>query len=197
MPLSPSSFSSLLNTNVGMLLITSTSQLFLLVAFLLAVLIAIVARKHEAPAPDDPLSHEKDTAPAIEEQKDSESEMGPSAALTDIDWTAVKQPYDAYLVLDVEATCMPGTDFNYANEIIVSALCRAARHASLTHILFVCIRLSHTCTFICWCRNGPCACSGGSTRTKRARQAGSRSSMSSAPSSSPYGGHSSRPSVPL
>ncbi|KAI0078183.1 hypothetical protein K474DRAFT_967896 [Panus rudis PR-1116 ss-1] len=35
-----------------------------------------------------------------------------------IDRTFVKQPYDAFLVLDVEATCMPGTDFNYPNEII-------------------------------------------------------------------------------
>ncbi|KAI0340609.1 hypothetical protein BDW22DRAFT_1360017 [Trametopsis cervina] len=41
----------------------------------------------------------------------------------EIDWTAVKQPYDAYLVLDVEATCMPGTDFNYANEIIEWPVC--------------------------------------------------------------------------
>ncbi|KAI0685487.1 ribonuclease H-like domain-containing protein [Cytidiella melzeri] len=45
------------------------------------------------------------------------------APLTDIDWTAVKQPYDAYLVLDVEATCMPGTDFGYANEIIEWPVC--------------------------------------------------------------------------
>jgi 3'-5' exoribonuclease 1 len=29
------------------------------------------------------------------------------------------QPYDAFLVLDVEATCLQGTDFNYPNEIIV------------------------------------------------------------------------------
>jgi hypothetical protein len=29
------------------------------------------------------------------------------------------QPYDAFLVLDVEATCQQGTDFNYPNEIIV------------------------------------------------------------------------------
>lgn len=33
----------------------------------------------------------------------------------------VKQPYDAFLVLDVEATCQEGTDFNYPNEIIVSS----------------------------------------------------------------------------
>lgn len=32
----------------------------------------------------------------------------------------VKQPYDAFLVLDVEATCKEGTDFNWPNEIIVS-----------------------------------------------------------------------------
>lgn len=31
-----------------------------------------------------------------------------------------KQPLDAYLVLDVEATCLEGTDFNWPNEIIVS-----------------------------------------------------------------------------
>ncbi|TCD66457.1 hypothetical protein EIP91_001337 [Steccherinum ochraceum] len=35
-----------------------------------------------------------------------------------IDRTFVKQTYEAFLVLDVEATCMPGTDFNYPNEII-------------------------------------------------------------------------------
>ncbi|CAL1704142.1 unnamed protein product [Somion occarium] len=35
-----------------------------------------------------------------------------------IDRTYVKQSHDAFLVLDVEATCMPGTDFNYPNEII-------------------------------------------------------------------------------
>jgi hypothetical protein len=31
-----------------------------------------------------------------------------------------KQPYDAFLVLDVEATCQRGTDFNFPNQIIVS-----------------------------------------------------------------------------
>ena len=37
----------------------------------------------------------------------------------------VKQPYDSFLVLDVEATCQEGTDFNWPNEIIVSepAIC--------------------------------------------------------------------------
>jgi len=32
--------------------------------------------------------------------------------------TRVRQPYDALLVFDVEATCVPGRDFNWANEII-------------------------------------------------------------------------------
>lgn len=31
----------------------------------------------------------------------------------------VKQPYDAFLVLDVEATCFRGTGFDWPNEIIV------------------------------------------------------------------------------
>lgn len=31
----------------------------------------------------------------------------------------VYQPYDAFLVLDVEATCLQGTDFHWPNEIIV------------------------------------------------------------------------------
>jgi len=37
--------------------------------------------------------------------------------------TRVKQPYDALLVLDVEATCKPGTDFQYPNEIIEWPVC--------------------------------------------------------------------------
>jgi hypothetical protein len=31
-----------------------------------------------------------------------------------------KQPFEAFLILDVEATCHRGTDFNFPNEIIVS-----------------------------------------------------------------------------
>ena len=31
-----------------------------------------------------------------------------------------KQPYDAFLVLDVEGTCVEGSGFDYPNEIIVS-----------------------------------------------------------------------------
>ncbi|KAJ6623415.1 ribonuclease H-like domain-containing protein [Mycena sp. CBHHK59/15] len=34
-----------------------------------------------------------------------------------------KQPYDAFLLLDVEATCQQGTNFNYPNEIIEFPVC--------------------------------------------------------------------------
>lgn len=36
-----------------------------------------------------------------------------------IETIGVKQPYDAFLVLDVEATCFQGTGFEWPNEIIV------------------------------------------------------------------------------
>ena len=32
-----------------------------------------------------------------------------------------KQPFEVFLVLDIEGTCDLGTDFNYPNEIIVRA----------------------------------------------------------------------------
>jgi hypothetical protein len=50
----------------------------------------------------------------------------------------VKQPYDAFLVLDVEATCEEGTGFEWPNEIIVrliyawSLLHPVPDHVSLT-----------------------------------------------------------------
>ncbi|PPQ68968.1 hypothetical protein CVT24_000357 [Panaeolus cyanescens] len=37
--------------------------------------------------------------------------------------TLPKQPYDAFLVLDIEGTCKLGTDFNYPNEIIELPVC--------------------------------------------------------------------------
>ena len=45
----------------------------------------------------------------------------------------VKQTVDAFLVLDVEATCKQGTDFDYPNEIIVRS---AAPH--YRRILILC-----------------------------------------------------------
>ena len=43
-------------------------------------------------------------------------------------WTC--QPYDALLVLDVEATCLQGTDFHWPNEIIVSYRIEMRSHRS-------------------------------------------------------------------
>jgi hypothetical protein len=104
--------------------LTTISQL-LLAAVCLALLLAFVPRKQlhkapEAPEADDDLLHAHKQPVKDKDEDKHSSTMAYAAALTDIDWSAVKQPYDAFLVLDVEATCMPGTDFNYANEIIVS-----------------------------------------------------------------------------
>ncbi len=64
-----------------------------------------------------PLSSQRD------EVDPSRDNIDPTAAMQPY------QPYDAFLVLDVEATCQPGTDFDYANEIIVS-LCHSVLRAS-------------------------------------------------------------------
>jgi len=44
------------------------------------------------------------------------SQSSPSSQKQDI---REKQPYEAFLVLDVEATCHEGSDFDWPNEIIV------------------------------------------------------------------------------
>ena len=56
-----------------------------------------------------------DTAPI------SPGDRGLSLSLVDEPNRAIRVPqaYDAFLVLDVEATCLPGTDFHWPNEIIV------------------------------------------------------------------------------
>ena len=46
-------------------------------------------------------------------------------------WTC--QPYDAFLVLDVEATCLQGTDFHWPNEIIVSYRIEIRSHRSVEY----------------------------------------------------------------
>lgn len=43
----------------------------------------------------------------------------------------VKQPYDAFLVLDVEATCFRGTGFEWPNEIIVRRTSTRSHRQSL------------------------------------------------------------------
>lgn len=50
----------------------------------------------------------------------------PAPATLDVDVKdppGTKQPYEAFLVVDFEGTCMLGTDFNYPNEIIVCTMC--------------------------------------------------------------------------
>ncbi|KAJ6547347.1 ribonuclease H-like domain-containing protein [Mycena capillaripes] len=53
----------------------------------------------------------------------------------------VKQPYDAFLLLDVEATCQRGTNFDYPNEIIEFPVClmrwkdRVGGHASQLEVV--------------------------------------------------------------
>lgn len=42
---------------------------------------------------------------------------------TQFEAACVKQPYDAFLVLDVEATCLQGTGFDWPNEIIEWPVC--------------------------------------------------------------------------
>lgn len=51
-------------------------------------------------------------------KKDSPSPTNPASNQP----LRTKQPYEAFLVLDVEATCQLGADFNFPNEIIVCVL---------------------------------------------------------------------------
>ncbi|KAA1471259.1 hypothetical protein DENSPDRAFT_775988 [Dentipellis sp. KUC8613] len=46
-----------------------------------------------------------------------------SAVAPDLASILAQQPYDAFLVLDVEATCLQGTDFQWPNEIIEWPVC--------------------------------------------------------------------------
>jgi len=52
-------------------------------------------------------------------------DRGLSLSLMDESNMAIRVPqaYDAFLVLDVEATCLPGTDFHWPNEIIEWPVC--------------------------------------------------------------------------
>jgi hypothetical protein len=60
-----------------------------------------------------------------EQQQSSMEEQGQTA------WSC--QPYDALLVLDVEATCLQGTDFHWPNEIIVSYRIVMRSHRSVEY----------------------------------------------------------------
>ena len=79
-----------------------------------------------ADSTQDPQSHPTTRlSPAPTTEKDTAVQTMPSRPTHSVDPAPAVQTYDAFLVLDVEATCQPGTDFNYANEIIASgpALC--------------------------------------------------------------------------
>ena len=110
----------------------------LLAVLLLACVMALSSRKRSSKLPnldvalpnEAPIANTKtpgESRPAImspvatsSQEKDRTKNFPSDSPPEDIDPTAVRQSFDAFLVLDVEATCMPGTDFNYANEIIAS-----------------------------------------------------------------------------
>jgi len=60
-----------------------------------------------------------DTAPIP--PRNEEQQQSSMKEQCDTAWTC--QPYDALLVLDVEATCLQGTDFHWPNEIIEWPVC--------------------------------------------------------------------------
>lgn len=119
------------------MLFPHSSLALLLAALLLGCLVAVIARKYSSKtpptlhteAPEDNTKTPVESPPAIDsmpsvatssQEKSATKNTVPDTPPKDIDPPAAKQMFDAFLVLDVEATCMPGTDFNYANEIIAS-----------------------------------------------------------------------------
>ena len=120
-------FASAYPPSAGMISLFTTAQV-LLVAVVLAFLLSFIPRHQPKEAPAISKAHKQtlqktsvSPSPATEprETVDEPATMSPDLP-SGIDPNAAKQLFDAFLVLDVEATCQPGTDFNYANEIIVS-----------------------------------------------------------------------------
>lgn len=116
-----------------MISLFTTAQV-LLVSVVLAFLLSFIPRKQPTEAPVTDKAHEQTlqtnttpSPPSAQREKSDEPAAMPTDPLSDVDPKAAKQPYDAFLVLDVEATCQPGTDFNYANEIIASFTCSRQR----------------------------------------------------------------------
>ena len=91
----------------------------------------------------------------------------------------VSQPYDYFLVLDVEATCFPGTGFHWPNEIIVRYRARRVHIGSISY------------------RNGPSVSSNGWTRELTAWRVPCKRLQNSAASSGRHGVPSYPPFVPL
>lgn len=107
-----------------------TNVQVLLAVLVLAFLATFLPKREQPETPVDNKAREQPTQnPKTQPRQPATgpTEKDPLPMVIDppsnIDPTAVKQYYDAYLVLDVEATCQPGTDFNYANEIIASLFC--------------------------------------------------------------------------
>ena len=67
------------------------------------------------------------TAP-IPPSRNEEQQQSP---MKEQSWTC--QPYDVFLVLDVEATCLQGTGFHWPNEIIVSYRIEMHSHRSIEY----------------------------------------------------------------
>jgi len=101
--------------------------LYLLIPALCLVILYFL-RRPQSSEPDQALNDSKTTFSALTTspvspslpQKDLEEPKESTEMILNpvIDRTLVKQAYDAFLVLDVEATCVQGADFNYPNEII-------------------------------------------------------------------------------
>ena len=67
----------------------------------------------------------------------------PQSSMKDQSQTAwLCQPYDAFLVLDVEATCLQGTGFHWPNEIIVRYRIETRSHCSVEYRNGQCVSLS-------------------------------------------------------
>lgn len=120
----------------------------LLAAAVLGFLLSIITRRRLSKQPQETLVHNTapeqplyETTPLHSQPDKTSGKRKITGDFTpmlqdrpsDIDPPAVKQKYDAFLVLDVEGTCMPGTDFNYANEIIAS-LPRSTVLTRLSHL---------------------------------------------------------------
>lgn len=102
-----------------------TSNPLLVVLLLLVVVAVLKLRRKPALSVDEKALGQtevpsKPFRPSPIPATETEPPATMPSLVTALDPGAAKQTYDAFLVLDVEGTCQPGTDFNYANEIIAS-----------------------------------------------------------------------------
>jgi hypothetical protein len=72
-----------------------------------------------------------DTAPIPRSRNETQQQSSMKGEQHQAAWTC--QPYDAFLVLDVEATCLQGTGFHWPNEIIVSYRIKMRSHRSVEY----------------------------------------------------------------